>query len=275
MISEKQTHPVADMRRMQADVVLHRARLLLPHIISDLDDLAGLRGYLPREEPALRLLRSWDHAARSDSPAAAVFFLTYRQAIIAAMADEVDEPSLSYLLSQRYFTNAADLWFVDPDHPVWDDRATEKIEKRADAVRAAFRRAVQFLRETQGSEPEGWRWGALHDQQSRHAFGSKLEAFNLLRIEASGGPDAVWKSHVDLGDEKHPFRVVAGPVFRMIVDLADMDHGLWIIDTGASGWPGSPHYADQFELWRKGEYAPMLMDWDEIKRTARAVITLR
>jgi len=60
---------------------------------------------------------------------------------------------------------------------------------------------------------------------------------------------------------------MAGPVWRMVVDLADIRHGRWISDTGTSGWPGSPHYKDQHELWKSGEYVPMVSDWDDIRRT--------
>ena len=271
LIGEKDKHDLSDMRRMQADVVLNRARRLLPPM---LEDLAGLKGFMPREEQALALLAAWDGAAHGQRPEAAIFFITYREAMIAAMVDEVDQAGLSYLLSQRYFTNAVDLWYDDPAHPVWDDRATPATEGRAEVVQAAFRRAVVSLRETQGSDPKAWRWGVLHDMHARHPFGGKLPAFNLAHMEAHGGPDSIWKSHLDLGASK-PFRAVAGPVYRMIVDLADPEHGLWIIDTGASGWPGSPHYADQHELWKKCDYAPMLMNWDEIRASAKGVLSLR
>jgi penicillin amidase len=272
LIGERNPVSVQDMQAMQLDVLLLRAKRILPAMLAD---LAGLRGFLPREDTALALLQAWDGRAGADSPAAAVFFTTYREALIAAMADEVDPHALSYLLSERYFSNAVDLWYDSADHPVWDDRSTPAVERRGDIVRAAYRKAILFLRETLGSDPQAWRWGALHDQHSKHAFGSKLEAFNLPRWEAQGGPDAVWKSHLDLGNLAHPFRAVAGPVYRMVVDLADLDHGWWILDTGASGWPGSDHYGDQFELWKAGRLAPMLMNWAEIRAQAKAVISLQ
>ena len=259
-------------QRMQRDVVLYRARRLLPALRAE---LAELRGLLPREDPARRLLAEWDGSAGADSAAAAVFFTTYREAFIAAVRDEVDARGLEYLLGQRYFINAVDLWFADADHPVWDDRRTAARERRGDVLRAAFRRAVQQLRASQGGSAERWRWGRLHRQQSRHPFGGKLPAFNLPRWESLGGPDAVWKSHLDLANADQPFAAVAGPVYRMIVDLADPAHGWWIIDTGSSGWPCSEHYGDQHRLWQRGQYAPMVMDWDELERDAAAVLALQ
>ena len=43
------------------------------------------------------------------------------------------------------------------------------------------------------------------------------------------------------------------------VDLADMTlDAWWIVDTGASGWPKSPHYGDQYERWFRGDVIPQL-----------------
>jgi penicillin amidase len=46
------------------------------------------------------------------------------------------------------------------------------------------------------------------------------------------------------------------------------------VDTGVSGWPGSPHYGDQNDLWRTGRYLPMRFDPAEVKAAAKAKITL-
>ena len=35
------------------------------------------------------------------------------------------------------------------------------------------------------------------------------------------------------------------------------------------------HYGDQHELWKRGEYIPMISNWTEIRREAKAVITLK
>ena len=78
-----------------------------------------------------------------------------------------------------------------------------------------------------------------------------------------------------LSDHEDSFRTGAGPVYRQVIDLADIHHAHWILDTGASGWPLSPHYRDQYELWRKGEYIPMTSDWDMIVEQSEAVLTLK
>lgn len=273
-LAERSDHTKETMAAIQLDSKLLRARRLVPQMLAVLKS-AGLQG---REAKAVELLETWDDNAPVDSPAAAVFFLTYRDAVIHALRDEVDQRGFEFIMAQRYSTNVADLWFGDEHHVVWDDRATPAVEQLKDVLVPSFQRAVAKLVEEQGEEPLEWRWGAVHDLYIKHMFGSKkvLAGYvNLPRTEVAGGLDSVWKSHFDLGHPDTPFRAMAGPVYRMVIDLGDMEHGMWIVDTGSSGWPGSPHYGDQHELWKRGEYLPMTQNWSEIRADAEATITLR
>ena len=274
LLAARPQHTSRSMADIQMDVKLNRAVRLAPLM---LQDLATVADWTPLEAQALGLLKAWDFEATVQSVAASVFQSTYRQAIIGALRDEVDRAGFEFLMSQRYSTNVADMWFDRVDHVVWDDRATPAIESRRDVVVAAFRAAVARLASELGPVASEWRWGRLHTLQIRHAFGSQksLKKFvNLPQVEVGGGLDSVWKSHFDLGNDKTPFAAVAGPAYRHVVDLADIRHGLWISDTGVSGWPGAPHYGDQHPSWLRGEFVPMVSDWDEIRASARAVVTL-
>jgi penicillin amidase len=142
-------------------------------------------------------------------------------------------------------------------------------------VRAAFARGVSRLCQSCGGrDPRRWRWGALHGLHPEHPFGSRLAAFSLPAWEAPGASASVWKAHFDMGDPDEPFRCIYGPVLRMVVDMGDLDHAWWVIDTGSSGWPLSPHYGDQCPLWQEGGLAPMVSDWREIGDSATGVLTL-
>ena len=248
--------------KMQLDVKVHRAMRLLPGMLKDLE---GGKTRDMRERRALKLLKDWDYEASADSAAAAIFFATYREIMRAAMLDEASGKGLAYLMSQRYFPNAVDLWFDQVDHPVWDHRLTPEVETRPQVLRVAFRRALRWLAERLGDDPQKWRWGELHRLEPRHLFGGKIGAFNLEGFEAGGGLDSVWKSHFDMGHPERPFKANYGPVYRMVVDLADPAHAWWVVDTGVSGWPQAPHYVDQAGAWRQGRLLPMQQNIDEIK----------
>ncbi len=59
-----------------------------------------------------------------------------------------------------------------------------------------------------------------------------------------------------------------GPIARYAYDVGNWDAGGWLVFHGASGHPGSPHYADQLESWAKGELVPATYDWDRVGRQA-------
>ena len=248
-------HTVESFQRIMSDVQSLRARATVPRLLEDLRGAA----LSPLAQDARKVLAAWDFDARPEEAAPAIFFVTWKHAIALALDDELAPEGVRFFLAMRYSTNVADAWFQDPKHPVWDDLATPAAEERAGTVRRAFEAAVQELKEGQGGDVRRWRWGALHRARPMHAFGSQpaLDAFNLPVHEAGGELDSVWKSHFDLGNAKAPFKVVAGPVYRQVVDLADLEHAHWVIETGASGWPLSPHWGDQYEEWRSGRLVPM------------------
>ncbi len=267
-------HDLESMSLIQGDMLSLRALRILPGMLVD---LKGCPEYKDRERKALELLSNWKGETPADSAATAIFFMTYREAIMLALEDELDHSAFEFILSQRYSTNVADLWFDDPAHVIWDNRQTEKLETRSDVMRKAFKQAVKNLRKKQGANPSDWQWGELHDMHLKHVFGGNAllgKTLNLKKTPVGGALDTVWKSHFDMGHPKHPFRAMAGPAYRMIVDLSDMEHGKWISDVGISAWPKSPHYGDQHEMWKNLKYLPMCMNWKEIAESAKALMTL-
>jgi penicillin amidase len=54
--------------------------------------------------------------------------------------------------------------------------------------------------------------------------------------------------------------------YRQIFDLGDWDAGRFILPTGQSGHPGSPHYDDMIRAWRAGRYCPLLFSEEAIGR---------
>ncbi len=267
-------HDPSTFARIQRDVKVKRAERVLPFV---LEDLLAMSPRSELEDEALGLLISWDLEARPDAAAPTLFFETYRLAGLAALRDELPGPQAEFVLQQRYSTHMLDGWFFEAAHPAWDDLSTPAVETRAGVVQAAFRQAIADLSGRLGKAPAGWAWGRVHYLEVRHPFGGKAalaDLVNLPRRPMPGALDTVWKAHFDIGHAADPFRVVAGPVHRMLADLSAPGRSLWILDTGASGWPGSPHYGDQQARWLSGEYVPMLSDWEELGRRARGVLTL-
>lgn len=267
-------HDLRSFKQMLSDSFSLRAQALTPKVLESLGDGAMLSG---PAKAALALLRAWNFDARSERPEAAIFFMTYKHAVVRAIEDELPAPAVKFFLAQRYSTNTSDLWFDDANHVAWDDRRTAALEGRREVVTAAFEAAVAELAAAQGADPAKWTWGTLHWHEPRHPFGGRAALagmVNLPRIEVGGELDSIWKTHFDLGNDKAPFKVVAGPVLRSVVDLGDPRHAWWVVDTGSSGWPKAPHYGDQYEAWRQGELVPMLTDLAEVRAGPHGELSL-
>lgn len=283
---------------IQNDVQLHRGKLVNQFLLSDLkpkeidssqtaageaqinseneDVIEDAIQWNDQELKAIELLSNWDFQASTDSIATTIFFQVYHRAIQTALQEKLDLPAKQLFLKQRYSTNVVDLWFEQSQHPVWDDLTTDEIENRRDVIRSVFRLVIQNLVDDQGADPNQWQWGQFHYHHPKHLFGGQavLDFFNLEKAPLGGGLDSVWKAHFNLGNEEDPFKVVAGPAYRQVIDLANLNEGKFSIDTGQSGWPSSPHYDDQYALWRDGKLAPMLYNWEEVAETADATMIL-
>ncbi len=259
LIDARKKHDLGSFAAIQRDVFVGRAKKVLPPLLEGLEKCSDTHA-----KRIAGLLRRWDGRASADSTGASAFFVLWRQAVWQALSGRLSEPVARYLLSFRYFGNAADLWFADERHPVWDDPNTEKVETGPDVWCAAASEAYDWLRRNLGADEGKWRWGRLHVLERQHPFGGKVPAFNLEPVDVPGGMETVWKAQFEPGREEGPFRARYGPVMRMLVDLADIYHARWIVDTGTSGWPLTEHYGDQAGIWLDGDTIPMLFDWPEI-----------
>ncbi|MEO6867699.1 MAG: penicillin acylase family protein, partial [Gaiellales bacterium] len=79
--------------------------------------------------------------------------------------------------------------------------------------------------------------------------------------------DTVWQSS-QFNNPTNEHSMV-GPSHRHIVDLADVDRSVAVLCGGQSGHPGSPYYADQVEMWRRGEVRVAPFTRPAIERVSR------
>jgi len=67
---------------------------------------------------------------------------------------------------------------------------------------------------------------------------------------------------------------VEGPSMRFVADLADPDNTRLVNFMGQSGHPASPHYADQLDLWVRGESPRLPFSPAAVARATRHTLTL-
>ena len=221
---------------LQNDIKNLRASGAVPHILALLADAEG-------PAAAIRdMLAGWDGLYVQDSPAPTVFetFMhAWQQAVLATVLPE----RLIPLCMQQ--TGLATTLLEHPGRDVFP----EGTAKRAQAAAAA---AHATLTARLGADPAGWSWGRVHIAHWKHP----LAATGLGTAGDIGPAPVDGGSHTirNTGGELPPHDAGSGAEYRIVVDFAHPDTFLAVQNIGNSGIPGSPHYRDQFEPWRRGEY---------------------
>ncbi len=64
-----------------------------------------------------------------------------------------------------------------------------------------------------------------------------------------------------------PFRAWELPSWRQVLDVGSWDDSRVVLPTGQSGHPLSPHYFDQNEMWRNGQYRAQPFTRTAVDRT--------
>jgi penicillin amidase len=134
---------------------------------------------------------------------------------------------------------------------------------------SALDRAVTELRQRLGNDMHTWTWGKVHHTRPRHPlsriFSDLAPLLDPLSVAAGGDGDTPQQGGY-WGPER--FVLVSLSVNRYITDPADWGRSRWIVPLGASGHPGSRHYADQATLWAEVKTIPQWWDWDDIVTAA-------
>ena len=142
-------------------------------------------------------------------------------------------------------------------------------------VARALAEGVSDLRERLGDDMDSWQWGRVHHTRPQHMLSASFpELASLL--------DPPWVPMGGDGDTPQagsyspdaPFVMTGMSVGRYVFDTGDWSNSAWVTPLGASGHPGSPHYADQAPIWAEVKLVPMLYDWDRIAAEAESHQTL-
>jgi penicillin amidase len=225
-----------------------------------------------RELSALERLRSWDGRLDPDTIAGTIY-----QAFLLRLAREVARAAIGDRdLCERWLDRADNGFTPHVTSPwrwhshlmnLWEEGDEELIGRPWDElVLEALAGALDDLGDRFGPDPEGWRWGHVHEMEFPHPLG---EANPLLRkllnrsLRAGGAQETVSQIAYDPND---PYKAVWAPSWRMVGDPTDPDRSRWQMFTGQSGHPASPHYDDLQADWLEGRTQPMAGEgpWREL-----------
>jgi penicillin G amidase len=235
--------------------------------------LSRLHPHGQRERSAIERLRSWDGCLDPDSIAGTIY-----QAFLLRLAREVARAAIGDRdLCERWLDRADNGFLPHVTSPwrwhshlmnLWGEGDEELIGRPWDElVLEALAGALDDLGERFGPDPEGWRWGRVHELKFPHPLGDANPLFDRLlnrRLRAGGAQETVSQIAYDPND---PYKAVWAPSWRMVADPADPDRSRWQTFTGQSGHPASPHYDDLQVDWLEGRTQPMCGEgpWSDLE----------
>lgn len=235
----------------QGDVTSVPARVL--------GSVVGAAGPFEGEaERARAMLANFDGELRGDR-AEPLLYAYFRRALMRELWEPVvgsetyawltgeSNPGLGRILSGLLSVVVANPKAPLPGSRTWDDVLPA-------ALSAAWGSAVADY----GEDSSAWRWDAKHATGSKHPLAGAFpgEALDPPSVAVGGDADTLQCAGYGISG-KNDFVLNALSVYRQVVDFADPDGASWIIPGGASGDPGSAHFADQLELWRRHERVVM------------------
>ena len=264
----------ADMAAIHADRESIPAGLLIERVRSHEPDA-------PLAREMRDILVNWDGRMDRSSAAAAIYgsvrtylFADTIKAVLGPMAENALVPAGHIGRGAgghagTLYTRALRALAVN------DDSALPRGTTWADLIESALNQAGAELAARLGPEASKWHWGALHRTRPRHplsrAFPDSASLLDPPRIATHGDGDTPLAGAYSMIDR---FSATAMSVNRYIHDPSDWRNSRWIVPLGASGHPGSRHYADQAPIWADVQTIPQLWDWDDIVAAAETRQTL-
>ena len=224
---------------------------------------AALVPLLLRAEPAGTMeaeardsIAAWDLRMERDAAEPLIFYLWIRELTELIFADELAADSAQLLRPD--VARLLEVLDGAEDAAAWcDDTTTDAPEDCNGLVARALTNALLNYRIEFGRTPARWRWGDAHKVRFRHPVWSRVPLLDRLvgyEIATDGGDYTVNRGAMRFsGPDAQLFEHVHGAGLRAVFDLSDLDRSRFIIATGQSGNPLSPHYGDLAEAWRDGD----------------------
>ncbi|MFP3945091.1 MAG: penicillin acylase family protein, partial [Alphaproteobacteria bacterium] len=242
---------LGDLRDIQLDVYS-------PLSVELRDAILARLGETVPESPGLALIREWDGRYAADSRGALAF-----EAFLESFAPDVFEAAGK----ARLYDTFAILAYLRP-------AVLDFLPRLGDeAVRAAAARAFAAADRIAAAEKT---WGDVHRLQVQHPLGYVPligGRYRLQNFPVAGSRETIMKTGHPLTSGLHT--TFYGSQSRHLSDLSDPDANYFVLLGGQDGWLNSENFADQVELWRKGEFVRMPLTPEKVREEFPHVMTLK
>ena len=260
---------VEEMMSIQLDQTSRFAMDMLPYILS-----VEKENESKTVKRVFKFLNQWDCVEGVDSEAALIFNVIIKNLVFNLYGDEIS------LLGENYFEAFSGINYlitrklredVQNGKSTWiDDINTfNKIEKIDEIIHKSVLDGVAEIQKKFGPNWSNWKWGDAHSLTHKHLFYKNsfinwLLGFSVGPYRSGGSNKTPNAGGFSL---KTPYKQTAGASMRRIVDFSNWNETKFILPTGQSGLPNSPHYKDQAEMYHNGKYRTTWFEESFIKES--------
>lgn len=240
MVEELKPIDRDDIKRMHQDVYFAPAVKLR-------DEFIALYQQNQVTHPVLEALAQWDGHYKAESAGALKFELLLYYLAHSQYADA--EGKLSRRVSHWPF--------------LFTNIVADVNKLPSDERKAVMREAIASMAER--SDEIGV-WGNMLREKVGSYVARAPVVGGLLELDdapAGGSRDTLMKRNHKLTDQPHTSDY--GAQSRHYSDMGDPDANWFVLYGGQDGWMGSENFADQIELWRKGEYIQMPLTMTKVR----------
>ena len=250
LVAAAETHTVEDSIRIAMDVVSPAAQALLPLMLNFTPETRD-------QAEAHAILARWDGNMDPERPEPAIFTAWLRALTRGLYGDEVGD-----LLTDIWDWHPGFIQTVLTEKPVWCDdvRTTDTVEPCALILRDTLSEALDLLRDRLGSDMVAWQWGKIHLARFPHPILGRIPLIGplfTLSVPTGGDNFTINRGTPRIERESRLFDHVHGASLRAVFDLSDLNNSRFMIPTGQSGNPLSPHFGDLLHRWSIGDFVTL------------------
>ncbi|WP_343718438.1 penicillin acylase family protein, partial [Inquilinus sp.] len=266
MLDAEGPNTVARSQVMQADTLTTEARELLPLMtaIDPADD---------RSAKALALLHGWDLRMDRNRPEPLIYMEW-----LWRFAHAVFDPPLGPLAEDYFGLHPTILATILSRDPSWCGDAKAPPADCGALLRRTLGESLDALAERHGADMAAWRWGSEHIAPLEAQVLSRVPVIGgliSLATPTDGGPYTLNRGATTITDPDAPFAHTHGAGYRAVYDLADRGRSRFMIATGQSGNPLSPHWGDLVADWRDGRYLTLQGGEADLAAAGESLTTLQ
>ncbi len=261
-LSAKKKLTLKDMMDLQQDELSLPARTLVPL-------LKGLHSDEARVQNAMEMILTWDYVMDKDSIPASIYTNWVRR--LARNVWEKYIPEKARKVSSSGSQKKMIDFLLSPDEHFGPDPAAG----RDSLLIQSLEEGVSDLVERLGPDMNKWQYGQekFHHVTIRHMLSRAIN--KELRTQLDVGPLPRGGNSYTVNNTSSGYNQTSGASFRIITDLSDWNNSLGTNNPGQSGNPASPHYADLFEMWARGDYFPVYFTRKRIESAAELMTILK